>query len=260
MSWLHIARIPGTDGAGAWLVVPGIDDRVFSWAMATVQAPVPIKSLPTFHGWLVPMAAENALWSVIAQTYGTGVVCPECFHGELPCEAWINLVTNRFEAAHAEAMSKYQALPAHGTRGASKVEYDNYGNQRNNVNYGANGNNADYSHGSYNPFYDARSGGRDNFGSSQTNRRGYSRQQFDPHEAPKRRNSHDYSPPKPPEPTRAERLSSAAKTLGVTWPASKEEIKKAFKRAALKSHPDMGGSDQAFIQVKQARDLLVAAV
>lgn len=250
MSWLHIARIPGTDGAGAWLVVPGIDDRVFSWAMATVRAPVPIKSLPTFHGWLVPMAAENALWSVIAQTYGTGVVCPECFHGELPCEAWINLVTNRFEAAHAEAMSKYQALPAHGTRGASKVEYDNYGNQRNNAEYGNGYGSGSYGNGPFDQWPSSP---------SQNSRRGYSRPTYDSYEAPKRKKTYD-APPKPPEPTRAERLSSAAKTLGVTWPASKEEIKKAFKRAALKSHPDMGGSDQAFIQVKQARDLLVAAV
>lgn len=253
MSWLHIARIPGPDGTGAWLVVPGIDDRVFSWAMATVQSPVPFKSLKTFRGWLVPVAAENALWSVIAQTYGTGVVCPECFHGDLPCEAWINLVTNRFEAAHAEAMNK-QALPERGARDSgARTNYEDYAN------------NGNYGNGSYNPYYDTRSGGQDNFGPSQNNRRGYSRPTYDSytsHEAPKRRKpaSYDYTPPpKPPEPTRAERLSDAAKTLGVTWPASKEEIKKAFKKAALRSHPDMGGSDQAFIQVKQARDTLIAA-
>lgn len=45
--------------------------------------------------------------------------------------------------------------------------------------------------------------------------------------------------------------------LGVTAEASDKEIRKAFRRKALKLHPDHGGTDQAFRQLKAAFERLL---
>lgn len=44
--------------------------------------------------------------------------------------------------------------------------------------------------------------------------------------------------------------------LGVNSDATEAEIKKAFKKKAKSSHPDTGGSDEAFKILVQARDVL----
>ena len=44
--------------------------------------------------------------------------------------------------------------------------------------------------------------------------------------------------------------------LGVNPTSSQQEIKKAFKRAALKHHPDKGGDEKLFRQCCQAVDVL----
>lgn len=49
-------------------------------------------------------------------------------------------------------------------------------------------------------------------------------------------------------------------TLQLTWPVSLAEITSAFRQHALRCHPDMGGSDAAFIRVKAAYDALKAVV
>ena len=54
-------------------------------------------------------------------------------------------------------------------------------------------------------------------------------------------------------------VRAAGKHLGVDPKASKEEIKKAYKKKALKSHPDKGGSDEMFQRVADAYNLLIAA-
>lgn len=46
--------------------------------------------------------------------------------------------------------------------------------------------------------------------------------------------------------------------LGVPEAASPSELRAAFKRRALESHPDKGGSSAAFQQVLAAYELLVA--
>lgn len=45
-------------------------------------------------------------------------------------------------------------------------------------------------------------------------------------------------------------------TLGVSRNASPDEIKKAFRKLAMKHHPDKGGDEQAFKQINEAYDTL----
>jgi DnaJ-class molecular chaperone len=45
-------------------------------------------------------------------------------------------------------------------------------------------------------------------------------------------------------------------TLGLTPGASPDEIKKAYKKAAMKHHPDRGGNEAMFKQVSEAYDVL----
>lgn len=118
MSWLHIARIAGLDGAGAWLVVPGVDDYLFTCALESgSRSHAPIRRLSTLGGWLVPDASEAALWEAIAATHGPAMVCEPCLNGDVPCEAWARLVTRHFEAAamaeeaHRRAVAASYALP-----------------------------------------------------------------------------------------------------------------------------------------------------
>lgn len=47
--------------------------------------------------------------------------------------------------------------------------------------------------------------------------------------------------------------------LGVGADASAEEIKRAFRAAALRTHPDRGGDEAAFIDAKRALDVVTAA-
>lgn len=262
MGWLHVARIPGTDRSGAWLVVPGIHDPLFAWAMGQIQCSPPVKQLPMFGGWLVPAAAENLLWGVIAQTHGNAIICPHCFHDELPCEAWINLVTKRFETAYAEIQNNAAYQLGAGQRSRTpgyRSATDEYYSNRANSGYSERG--SGYSeNGRWHPWNEEIDNSRDDRRRNDDfSRQARRRSNYDPPRAQPREQPRP-SVPKKPEPTREERLSSAARTLGITWPASKEQVKKAFAKAAMKTHPDLGGSDAAFIAVKQARDVLNAAV
>jgi DnaJ-class molecular chaperone len=45
-------------------------------------------------------------------------------------------------------------------------------------------------------------------------------------------------------------------TLGINPGASPDEIKKAFKKAAMKHHPDRGGDEAAFKQINEAYEVL----
>jgi hypothetical protein len=47
--------------------------------------------------------------------------------------------------------------------------------------------------------------------------------------------------------------------LGLAMDASAEEIKRAFRVAALRTHPDRGGEDADFIDVKRALDVALGA-
>lgn len=46
--------------------------------------------------------------------------------------------------------------------------------------------------------------------------------------------------------------------LGVTRNASAEEIRAAYRRAAKQAHPDRGGSNEAFLRVQKAAEVLLA--
>jgi len=43
-------------------------------------------------------------------------------------------------------------------------------------------------------------------------------------------------------------------TLGLSLPCSQADVRRAYKRLAKTAHPDLGGSHQAFIKLKQAHD------
>lgn len=51
----------------------------------------------------------------------------------------------------------------------------------------------------------------------------------------------------------------AARVLGIDWPASRSDVVAAFRRAALRSHPDVGGSNAAMVEVVRARAVLLGA-
>lgn len=50
----------------------------------------------------------------------------------------------------------------------------------------------------------------------------------------------------------------AYQVLGLPTGASKEDIRKAFNKLALKHHPDKGGTVERFREIKEARDLLLS--
>lgn len=43
-------------------------------------------------------------------------------------------------------------------------------------------------------------------------------------------------------------------TLGLSHPCTQAEVRRAYKRLAKTAHPDLGGSHQSFINLKQAHD------
>jgi curved DNA-binding protein CbpA len=45
--------------------------------------------------------------------------------------------------------------------------------------------------------------------------------------------------------------------LGISKDATKQEIKQAYKRLSVKTHPDKGGNDYLFNQVKRAYETLI---
>jgi hypothetical protein len=239
VTWLHVARVPGLDGRGAWLVVPGIEDYLFAYAITTAYAPEPIRALGASRGWLVPLASEAALWGAIAATHGHGMVCMECLHGDVPCEAWVHLVTRRFEAARLadearrRALDETYALPHRGW--STGPDHD--------------------------PF------ARDRFAPSSRSRTNRTRERptsYDPFPPPHRARRAAPPPPRPPPVpppvSREDRIADAARLIGVAWPASRSEILKAFRGAALRAHPDTGGSDAAMREVLEARTTLLAAL
>ena len=242
MSWLHVAKIPGPDGTGAWLVVPGIEDRIFNASMAGTPAPAPIRWLPTFGGWLVPGASEWVLWSVIAATWGDGIVCQQCLHGDMPCDAWIHLVEKRFDEAakqHAQALvyqGAAQTLPWLQAQPPQDPRYQPWPG--------------------IDPYPPMPPPSRET--------RGQWQPRYEPEVPPPRAQRQHQRPPPPrpagpPPPTREQRIEAAAKTLGLVWPASRAQITKSFRIAALKAHPDLGGTDASMRAVIEARDVLLKA-
>jgi hypothetical protein len=51
-------------------------------------------------------------------------------------------------------------------------------------------------------------------------------------------------------------ITTALNTLSLESPFTLLELKSAYRKAALKTHPDLGGSEKAFIAVDQAYDFL----
>lgn len=51
--------------------------------------------------------------------------------------------------------------------------------------------------------------------------------------------------------------SEARNILGVGLDASEKEIKSAFRKAAKTAHPDTGGTEEEFVRVQKAKDLLL---
>lgn len=49
----------------------------------------------------------------------------------------------------------------------------------------------------------------------------------------------------------------AAELLGINVSAPRSEVEKAYKRAAMRHHPDRGGDADHFHQLKEAKDKLM---
>lgn len=43
-------------------------------------------------------------------------------------------------------------------------------------------------------------------------------------------------------------------TLGLSLPCTRDDVRRAYKRLAKSAHPDLGGTQQAFIKLKEAHD------
>lgn len=54
----------------------------------------------------------------------------------------------------------------------------------------------------------------------------------------------------------SQELREAAELLGLALPTDADAIESAYKRAALRTHPDHGGTNAQFMRVQAARDLL----
>jgi len=63
-----------------------------------------------------------------------------------------------------------------------------------------------------------------------------------------------------PESTGGARVEEPHAVLGVAVGAPREVVEAAFKALAMKHHPDRGGSGEAFIRIKKARDALLQEV
>ncbi len=48
----------------------------------------------------------------------------------------------------------------------------------------------------------------------------------------------------------------AAQALGIPWPCTWEQLTKAFRTAAMKAHPDHGGSTEEMARINLAREVL----
>jgi curved DNA-binding protein CbpA len=48
--------------------------------------------------------------------------------------------------------------------------------------------------------------------------------------------------------------------LGLKWPCTLEEVKKAYWAGAMKHHPDRGGKADDFVKLKTASEALKAAL
>ena len=62
--------------------------------------------------------------------------------------------------------------------------------------------------------------------------------------------------PAPPHGSKTWALS----VLGLGAGATAEEVKRAFREAALRTHPDRGGEDAAFIDARRAYEVALGAV
>jgi hypothetical protein len=52
----------------------------------------------------------------------------------------------------------------------------------------------------------------------------------------------------------------ALAVLGLSWPCTAGEVKAAYRRLALASHPDRGGSAEGFRQVREAYERVAGAI
>jgi len=57
--------------------------------------------------------------------------------------------------------------------------------------------------------------------------------------------------------TRRAEIAESLEVLGFTTMPTLEGLKKAFRTASLVAHPDQGGTQEGFIKVKKAYDLLL---
>ena len=69
-----------------------------------------------------------------------------------------------------------------------------------------------------------------------------------------RRHAHRRAPPAAPAPR------TWPEVLGLSWPCSAADVRRAYRRLALQRHPDRGGTDAAFHALTQAYDAALREV
>lgn len=62
---------------------------------------------------------------------------------------------------------------------------------------------------------------------------------------------------KPPAPNPTSPYAYSLLLLGLAPPFSDDDVKRAYKKLALKAHPDQGGNHFDFIRLKEARDIVL---
>jgi hypothetical protein len=67
-------------------------------------------------------------------------------------------------------------------------------------------------------------------------------------------------PEKPRKTTAPNKLQTACEVLGLSFPVSANEVKRAYKRLARKTHPDGGGRQEDFVRLNQAYQLVMDLV
>ncbi len=74
------------------------------------------------------------------------------------------------------------------------------------------------------------------------------------------RHSHGRRPRWPQGDTRSERQHREALNLPAEGRLAPDQIKKAYRRLAQKTHPDLGGNPEQFVRITEARNALLEAL
>jgi len=225
-AWLHVAALSDAAGNAGWVILPSRPHPLFAKFLAQAVPPQFLRPLPHLEGWWVDGRATIQMVSAIHGTTYPHDLCQFCVAEAGPCDHACLIATSRGQA-YEKAVAQWVLAQEQKDRTEQEA--------------------------------------RDRWAYSQS--RPWSRPYSEPNtyggsyrRLPGSQGSSYRPPPMRPRVSRDEQLRKAAGVLGMQWPASQPEIKKAYRSAILKAHPDMpGGSHERSVEVNNAKDLLVSA-